>query len=147
MRLAVAGLAATAALVPGSGVASDRGYLGTWRIVASSPAPWIDAREASAEPLSDRLSGKTVTFAPTRITAPPPLQCRRPRYRLREASLEGLFQGSLTRPGEQAPMLGFTGRTVRTLETGCNGWFEFHFTAADTALFALDNRIYILRRR
>ncbi|MGE5723286.1 MAG: hypothetical protein ACM3YM_12585, partial [Sphingomonadales bacterium] len=58
-----------------------------------------------------------------------------------------LFQGTLTDPERQARALGYaSGRTIRTLETGCEGAIDFHFIDARTALFALNNRIYRLER-
>ena len=51
------------------------------------------------------------------------------------------------RRAEQATALGFPARAIRTLETGCAGAIDFHFTREGTALFALNNLIYTLRRR
>jgi hypothetical protein len=127
--------------------AADLPYLGTWLIAEAHPAPWYDPKDPQTAPFDDRIAGKTVIFTPTRIIAPRPLACRRPNYQLRTVPPEVLFQGGLTHPAAQATALGFAGKTIRTLETGCNGWFEFHFTQAGTALFALNNMIYTLRRR
>ena len=66
-------------------------------------------------------------------------------YEITRAPPEGLFQGGLTEPARQAAALGFVGRRIRTLETGCEGWFEYHFLDARTAMFALDNMVYTVR--
>ncbi|MDB5723917.1 MAG: hypothetical protein JWQ16_671, partial [Novosphingobium sp.] len=58
-----------------------------------------------------------------------------------------LFQGGLTAPAAQAAELGFRPAAIPTLETGCEGLIDFHFTEAGTALFALNNNIYTLRRQ
>lgn len=136
---ALAGLASPAA-------PADPQYLGTWRIAEVRPAPWFDPKDRGTAPFDDRLAGKTVTFARGRIAAPHPLGCTRPHYAWRDYPREGLFQGSLTAPGPQAAALGFRGRTIRTLETGCEGPIDFHFRDSATALFALNNNVYVLRR-
>ena len=124
----------------------DDSFLGRWRIAASQPAPWHDPKDPGSAPFPDRITGRTVTFTRTRIAAPAPLACGRPRYRVKTVPPQGLFQGGLTSPEAQAKALGFPGSGIRTLETGCSGWLDFHFVDAATALFALDNRIYTLRR-
>lgn len=136
---ALAGLAYPAA-------AADPQYLGTWRIAEVRPAPWFDPKDPGTAPFDDRLVGKTVTFARRRIAAPRPLGCTGPRYAWRDYPRQGLFQGGLTAPGPQAAALGFRGRTIRTLETGCEGLIDFHFRDSATALFALNNNVYVLRR-
>jgi hypothetical protein len=57
-----------------------------------------------------------------------------------------LFQGSLTNADKQAKALGFAGKTVTTVETGCEGAFDVHFVDADHAMFGLNNRIYRRQR-
>lgn len=136
---ALAGLASPAAAV-------EPQYLGTWRIAEVHPAPWFDPQNPGTAPFDDRLVGKTVTFAKGRIAAPRPLGCTGPRYAWRGYPREGLFQGGLTAPGPQAAALGFRGPTIRTLETGCEGLIDFHFRDSATALFALNNNVYVLRR-
>ena len=48
---------------------------------------------------------------------------------------------------EQAKALGFAATPIRTLETGCESWFDYHFIDDRTAMFALDNMIYTIRRQ
>ena len=122
-------------------------HLGTWLIAEVRPAPWVDARNPATAPFDDRLVGQTVTYTPVRIAAPRPLACAHPRYRWVAVPPENLFQGGLTAPAAQAAALGFRPAAIATLETGCEGLIDFHFTEAGTALFALNNNIYTLRRR
>ncbi|HKX78950.1 MAG TPA: hypothetical protein VJM34_10570 [Novosphingobium sp.] len=122
-------------------------YLGTWQITSTQPAPWINPADTSTSPHDAQLLGKTITYERTRIIAPPLLACDKPAYAIKRARPEGLFQGGLTDPKRQALELGFQRGKVRTLETGCEGWFEYHFLDAQTAMFALDNMIYTIRRR
>ena len=93
-----------------------------------------------------RLIGKRIVFAPNRIDAPQPLTCRGPHYEIKDYTSDLLFQGTLTDPDKQAAALGFTLPKIRTLETGCAGPIDFHFANANTAMFALNNRIYRLDR-
>jgi hypothetical protein len=67
-------------------------------------------------------------------------------YAIKSYAPDMLFQGSLTAPDRQAATLGFSGKTIRTVETGCEGAFDFHFVDADHAMFGLNNRIFRLQR-
>jgi hypothetical protein len=122
-------------------------YLGTWLIAGAQPAPWVVPGDPSTQPYDAQLVGKTIVYEKRRIVAPNPLACEKPNYAIKNPPPEGLFQGGLTAPAAQAAALGFRGRTIRTLETGCEGWFEFHFVDASTAMFALDNMVYTIRRQ
>ena len=127
--------------------AANPAYLGSWLIAEVHPAPWFDAKNPATAPFDDHLIGKTVTYTRARIAAPRPLACSGPHYRWVAYPPENLFQGSLTTPFAQAAALGFRAAAIPTLETGCEGPIDFHFTEAGTALFALNNNIYTLRRR
>jgi hypothetical protein len=126
--------------------AANPGYLGSWVIAEVHPAPWVDAAKPATAPFDDHLVGRKVTYTPTRIAAPRPLACTAPRYRWVAYSPDSLFQGGLTVPAAQAATLGFSPAAIPTLETGCEGLIDFHFTTAGTALFALNDNIYTLRR-
>jgi hypothetical protein len=121
-------------------------YLGSWKIISSQPAPWVapDAKPAPVDPLA--LSGRTITFGRQSISGPPLLGCQGPRYVVKRYPPEALFQGNLTAPARQARMLGYRSATIRTLETGCEHLIEYHFIGANEALFALDNRLWRIRR-
>jgi hypothetical protein len=133
-------LAAPAAATPPA-------YLGTWLIAEGHPAPWVDPLKPATAPFDDAIVGKTVTFTAGRIIAPAPLSCRRPAYVLHEVVPEALFQGGLPHPAAEAAALGLAPARIPTLDTNCNAMFEDHFTAAGTALFALNKTIDVLRRR
>lgn len=134
--------------------ALDTRFAGGWRIDGAAAAPWaapgeVDAKEARA------LVGKRVFFGVAVVSAPPPIGCRGPHYRIREDGPDMLFEGMLAAPdktgkprdaAEQAKRLGITTATVATLETGCSE-IAFHALGPDRLLFALDNQIYTLARR
>lgn len=138
---------AATALLTAPAAAADPQYLGTWVIAEGHPAPWADPAQPATAPFADRILGKTVTFTATRIIAPAPLSCRRAAYAVHRVPPEALFQGGLPHPERDAARLGFVSGGIPTLETNCNAMFEYHFARAGTALFALNNTIYVLRRR
>ena len=127
--------------------AAEPDFLGTWTVTSSEPAPWADAHEKPVASDLKALIGHPVTFQHDKIDAPSPLGCRKPNYRIKPYSPDMLFQGSLDKPETQAPTLGFKDKTIKTLETGCEGAIDFHFLDSDDALFALNNRIYKIQRR
>ena len=140
-------ISALAALAPAPARADDASWLGTWRITEAQPAPWVGKGDNVAR-ASDiwHLVGRTVVYRQGRIDGPAPLACRGPKYQRHVVGPDYLFQGGLTAPVAQARALGF-GTSIVTLETGCEGAIDFHFTNPDTARFALDNMIYTLRRQ
>lgn len=136
-----------ASLAAAPACAADPSWLGTWRIAEARPAPWVGKGDhvTSASDIP-HLVGRTVIFRQERIDGPAPLACLGPKYQRRVVGPDYLFQGGLTAPAAQARALGF-GASIVTLETGCEGAIDFHFTNPDTARFALDNMIYTLRRQ
>jgi len=123
-------------------------FYGVWMISQARPAPWVDASNAADPYLGRRLVGQKVIFLWHAIDAPGPLGCDRPDYHMVEVPPEGLFQGNLTQPILQAHALGFRpGAPVTTLQTDCEHIIDFHFVNHTTAMFALDNTIYTLRKR
>lgn len=138
---------AAVVLLSSPAAATDPRYLGAWIIAEGHPAPWVDPRQPATAPFDDHIIGKTVIFTPSRIIAPPPLSCRGPAYAVHQVPPESLFQGGLPHAEAEAARLGFAPGKIPTLATNCNAMFEYHFTAAGTALFALNNTIYVLRRR
>jgi hypothetical protein len=121
---------------------------GVWMITRATPAPWTDGQYTSDPFLAQSWVGKKVIFRWDIIDAPFPLGCDAPNYRTVEVPPDGLFQGNLTSPVIQAQALGFrAGAPVTTLETDCEHIIDYHFIDRSTAMFALDNMIYTLRRR
>jgi hypothetical protein len=123
-------------------------FYGTWLITEAHHAPWAKSPEDAFDAAEQhRLVGSRIVYRKTRIDGPAPLGCGRTRYRRFDAAPDYLFQGGLTDPVPQARALGFRLRTIPTLETGCEGDIDFHFVDPTTALFALNNRIYTLRKQ
>ena len=141
------GAAAVALLVGASASAAERSdFLGAWLISGSQPAPWATPGQQPPQSDISRLVGKRVVFAADRIDAPPPLACVGPRYEIETYPPDGLFQGNLTDPAKQAVALGYRSPQIMTLETNCPDIIDFHFIDANTAMFALDNRLYRMER-
>jgi len=121
-------------------------YLGTWVITESVPAPWIKSDAELFDEERVALVGKRIVFERKNIIAPSPMGCQGPHYKIRRYAADMLFQGTLTEPAGQAAALGFSGRTIPTLETGCEGLLDYHFVDGRTAMFALNNAIYTVKR-
>jgi hypothetical protein len=119
-------------------------FAGAYRVSAWRPAPWLaDSARKTVEPKADVL-GKRLTFAARRVAGPAILSCDAPKYEILALPYEGLFEGNLPRPAEQARTLGFATAPVTTLRSGCD--FDFHFRDARTGMFALDNVLYTIVR-
>ena len=48
-------------------------------------------------------------------------------------------------PDKIAATLGFTGKSIKTLETGCE--FDFHFVDATTVEIGLNDYVYTLKKQ
>ncbi len=134
--------------------AADPLYLGNWKISGAVVAPWADPKQKpdSAEP--SRLLGKTIVFKPREIAGPPPFACKAPHYKESDFGADLLFQGAFEEmqsknksvdPDKLAASLGFTGKTIKTLETGCE--IDFHFVDATTAEIGLNDYVYTLKKQ
>lgn len=146
-RCAGFALALAGAGIGGPARAEDPVFLGTWTIVQARVAPWakLGVSAFSAEE-QRRLVGAKVTYRDHRIAAPAPLACANPQYRIGQVPPDYLFQGTLTDPVPQARSLGFPSPRSYVLETGCEGLIEFHFVDPKTAMFALNNMLYTLKK-
>jgi hypothetical protein len=123
-------------------------FFGNWRITDAKPAPWTGGKYTFDPFASRALIGKRVIFAFDVIDAPFPLGCDEPDYRTIDVPPEALFQGNLSSPILQAHALGFRpGAPVTPLLTGCEHDIDYHFVDRATAMFALDNMVFTLRRR
>jgi hypothetical protein len=134
--------------------AADPLYLGNWKISGAVAAPWADPKQKpdSAEPT--RLLGKTIVFRTREIAGPPPFACKAPHYKESEFSADMIFQGAFEQmqskdksidPNKLAAALGFAGKGIKTLETGCE--IDFHFVDASTAEIGLNDRVYTLKKQ
>jgi hypothetical protein len=140
--------AAAALLLSAPAPAAGPTFYGAWLITEAHVAPWAKAGESAfSEEEQHRLVGSKVIYRRTRIEGPSPLGCAKPRDRMLEYPPDFLFQGTLTDPDAQAQALGFHQHMTPTLETGCEGWIDFHFVDPATALFGLNNMIYTLRKQ
>jgi hypothetical protein len=134
--------------------AADPLYLGNWKISGAVAAPWADPKQKpdSAEPA--HLHGKTVIFRPKEIAGPPPFGCKTPHYKESDFGADMIFQGAFEEmqsknksvdPNKLAASLGFTGKSIKTLETGCE--IDFHFVDTATAEIGLNNYVYTLKKQ
>lgn len=134
--------------------AADTSYLGTWKLTEAVAAPWADAKQKPDAAEKTRLIGRSVVLGPKAITGPKPFACTAPHYKVSSFATDMIFQGAL---GEMqstskaadsnkiAASLGFSGASIRTLETGCE--IDFHFVDATTAQISLNNYVYTLKKQ
>jgi hypothetical protein len=134
--------------------AADISYLGTWKLTDAVVAPWADAKQKPDATEKARLIGKSVVLAPKAITGPNPLACTAPHYKVSNFTADMLFQGAFGEmqsankaadPNKIAASLGFSGASIKTLETGCE--IDFHFVDAATAEIGLNNTVYTLKKQ
>jgi len=131
-------------------LSAQQAYYGTWRIESASVAPWSEERNPAGP---TDLIGKSITISPRAITGPEILACPDAMHTVKDMPVEGLFQGAFhemheknsgVSPSKLAAAAGLRGTSWKTLDPGCA--FEFHFIDARHAVFALDNRIYRIRK-
>lgn len=151
----VAGLVTTMAAACGSTAkAADTSYIGTWKISGAVVAPWADPTQEPDRAEPARLLGKTVVFKAKEITGPPPFACRAPHYTESDFTADMIFQGAFGEmhatdksvdPDRFATSLGFVGKSIKTLETGCE--MDFHFVDGATAEVGLNDSVYTLKKQ
>jgi hypothetical protein len=133
--------------------AEDAFYLGAWKIDSAAIAPWADAHGAN-DAQKNEIVGQTVTLAPAAITGPEVLACKNPHYKISEFTLDMLFQGEFDEmhdrnksadPHKLAASLGFTGTTIKTLETGCE--VDWHFVDPRKAEIGLNDYVFTLKKQ
>ncbi len=134
--------------------AADAFYIGTWKLSGAVVAPWADPKQTPDSAERTRLIGKSIAFQPKLIAGPPPFACGAPHYKESEFSADMLFQGAFEEmrsksrsvdPDKLASSLGFTGKRIKTLETGCE--IDFHFVDAATAEIGLNDYVYTLKKQ
>jgi hypothetical protein len=134
--------------------AADSFFMGSWKVSGTVVAPWADPGQKpdSAEP--SRLLGQSIVFKAKEITGPPPFACKATHYKESDFAADMIFQGAFEEmqsknksvdPNSLAAALGFTGNSIKTLETGCE--IDFHFVDATTAEIGLNDRIYTLKKQ
>jgi hypothetical protein len=145
-------VAGPAAIAPAN--AADSFYIGMWKVSAAVVAPWADPKQKPDSAEQSRLLGKTIDFKAKEIAGPPPFACRTPHYKVSDFTPDMIFQGAFETiqsnnksidPNKIAASLGFPGKTIRTLETGCE--IDFHFVDAATAEIGLNDTVYTLKKQ
>ena len=147
-------LGAVVAII-GPARAADPFFLGNWKFTSAVIAPW--ASPAARKPNRaerDSLLGKTIVFKAKELAGPRVFTCPRPRYLLKDYPAADLFQGAFGEmrdrdpaidPDKLATRLGFKGKSVTTLETGCE--FDWHFVDQTTAKVGLNDWVYTLKKQ
>jgi hypothetical protein len=134
--------------------AADAFYLGTWKLSDAVVAPWADPKHKPDGTEKTRLIGKTVTLGARQISGPSPLACASAHYKVSDFTADMIFQGAFGEmksnnksvdPGKIAASLGFSGASIKTLETGCE--IDFHFVDATTIEIGLNDFVYTLKKQ
>ena len=126
--------------------------LGTWEIVEAQPAPWTEeTQRATLTAQGKRLIGEVITFAPREVTSRnKALACKRAEYEPTDYEADAMFQGNLPEPNPTAAALrlGFKKGENPGVDVKCrNGAYSYHFRDRNTAMTALSNVIYTLKRQ
>ena len=155
MKAIVACFVTCVAAAPGTQAkAADAPYIGTWKVAGAVLAPWADPKQKPDSAEQSRLLGKTIIFRPREITGPPPFACKTPHYKESDFTADMIFQGAFGEmqsknksvdPGKLTASLGFVGKNIKTLETGCE--IDFHFVDAATAEIGLNDAVYTLKKQ
>jgi hypothetical protein len=156
MKFAVAACLVTviAAASGSPAKAADASYIGTWKLAGAVVAPWADPKRKPDSTEMTRLVGKTIVFQAKQIAGPPPFACKAPHYQESDFTADMLFQGAFEEmqsknksvdPDKLAASLGFAGKKIKTLETGCE--MDFHFVDAATAEIGLNDYVYTLKKQ
>jgi hypothetical protein len=136
--------------------AADPFYLGTWKIVSATAAPWQTVPYPDDLAETKSLVAKTVTIQPKAIAGPRQVACKGPNYRIKDYPADMLFQGAFGEmqrrdktvdPAKVAAKLGFRGSSWKTLETGCGNELDYHFLDPATAAFGLNNYVYTMKKQ
>ena len=134
--------------------AADAPYIGIWKVAGAVLAPWADPKQKPDSVEQSRLLGKTIIFRPKEIAGPPPFACKAPHYKESDFTADMIFQGAFEEmqsknksvdPDKLAASLGFVGKNIKTLETGCE--IDFHFVDAATAEIGLNDAVYTLKKQ
>jgi hypothetical protein len=134
--------------------AADSFYIGTWKLSGAVAAPWADPRQKPDSAEQSRLLGKTIAFNAREITGPRPFACAAPHYKISDFTADMIFQGAFAEmqsknksidPNKVAASLGFMGKSIKTLETGCE--IDFHFVDGTSAEIGLNDYVYTLKKQ
>jgi hypothetical protein len=127
-------------------------FAGPWDVVKAEDAPWLATRPELKPHPAPALRHARIIFRADRVVAPTWMGCGAPRYEMMSLGFGALFEGGLFDPDHGlndpkglALKLGFTKEPVTSMLTGCSELL-FHLVDQDTAMFALDNVLYTLKR-
>lgn len=138
--------------VPPSVLAQDNTLIGTWEIVEAQPAPWTpESQHAALAAAGKRMLKQTITFAPREVVSRhKALACKRAEYERTDYEADAIFQGNLPEPNPTAAAvrLGFKRGEIPGVDLRCSsGVYSYHFRDRNTAMTALSNVIYTLKRQ
>ena len=146
--LALIGLAVAARL---DAIAAENALFGKWQITEAMVAPWSKQKSKGQSAETRKLLNMEVTFAAKTMKSNyPTLNCSNAAFEMRSDPPDVLFQGSLAEPNQArvAESMGLPHGEVPGVEVTCSsGDFPFHFRDKDTALFALNDVIYTIKRK
>jgi hypothetical protein len=100
------------------------------------------------------LLDKTITLRAREIAGARPFACTAPHFKISDFTADMIFQGAFETmqsnnksvdPNKLAASLGFLGKSIKTLETGCE--IDFHFVDATTAEVGLNDYVYTLKKQ
>ena len=141
-----------------SAVAEDNPFLGQWTIQSNMAAPWADPSVTDVTNQTDVFLQKQVTIAPDEMSGPGLFACSNPTYIVEPLPADIIFQGGLAidpasptaEPDDNkaihaAVKLGLDRINIPTLENRCSD-LALHMADENTAYFAVNNRIYTLKR-
>lgn len=140
------------AAVPTGARAHDISLLGNWEIVEAVPAPWApENQHAALAAQGKRMLNVVMTFTSAEVVSRQRhLACKRARYEPTDFEADAIFQGNLPEPNPTAAALrlGFAKGEIPGVDVKCTtGLYSYHFRDRNTALTALSNVIYTLKRR
>ncbi|MBK8160602.1 MAG: hypothetical protein IPK59_18150 [Rhodospirillaceae bacterium] len=124
---------------------------GSWDVFNVHAAPWVDANSDNKPYLNEEIARGRITFMADSVQGPGFLNCDKAHFEVMKVPPEYLFQGGLTDPARQAKELGFAEGDILQLSMSCISdvadiSMDFDLIDQDTAVFALDNMIYRMKR-
>jgi hypothetical protein len=150
--LAPIAMAIAMLLAPAGARAAELSLIGEWIVVAAAPATWTpDQQHAALAARGKRLIGAAVSFkAKAVVSKQRAFACKRASYEPTSYPADAIFQGNLPEPNPAgaAARFGFAKGDISGVDMRCtSGLFSYHFRDPNTALTALDNVIYTLKRK
>jgi hypothetical protein len=120
-------------------------FMGGWVVTESKPAPWSTA----TDPPNAALIDAKLSFHRNSVEGPAGIGCAKAAFWSAPAPAANLFAGNLTDAPKQARELGFGSRIV-ILSVSCKSAEtpvpDFALVDERTAMFAMGNHIYIMKR-